>query len=476
MLDRQEVHAIVGLNGAGKSTLMNILSGAYQPDTGTIVLRNKKIGGLSSRQALELGISTIYQEFDLAPALSVMANIFMGREIRNRFGFADKKRMCEETARLLEMVGARVRPMDLVRNLSVANQQMVEIAKAISLRAEIVIMDEPNSALTEEETERLFDLIRKLKSEGVTIIYVSHRLEEVFQIADRITVLRDGRYMGTFKIEETTLGEVVRLMVGGNIGEMFPKRETATAGKEAYLEVKGLTKQGIFENISFSIKKGEIVGLFGLIGAGKSEIAKTLFGAIKADSGEVWLDGKLVKTVSPLDGISLGFGLVPEERRVEGLVLTMDVKENIGLIRLEEMSRQGFVNKERLQKTASQYVERLRIRTPSLDQKVRNLSGGNQQKVALARWLSIKPKVLILDEPTIGIDVSSKSEIYHIVSEAAQDQTAVLFISSDVAEILGIADRILVIHKGRIVKEFSRGEATQEKIVLSVTGTEIAAA
>lgn len=466
---RGEVHALVGENGAGKSTLMKILAGAETRDKGRIVIDGQVVTDLTPQKAMALGIGVIYQEFNLVPYLSVAENIFLGREPRGRIpGWVDFKRMYSESENILHSLGAYFDVRTPVNQLSVAQQQMVEIAKASSRKVKVLAMDEPSATLTEHELQNLFALIRRLKQQGVAIIYISHRLEEIFEIGDRVTVLRDGKKVGTRDVKEVTREELIRMMVGRELQDLIPK-EPAPLGPPV-LEVRGLSRKGVLDNISFLVRRGEIVGLAGLVGAGRTELARTIFGADPYDSGEIFLEGKPVQIRSPREAIQQGIGLVPEDRKQVGLILSMVVRENITLAGLRQLLNLGFVHRKKEREVASRFIEDLMIRTPSLEQEVKNLSGGNQQKVVLAKWLFTKARVMIFDEPTRGIDVGSKAEIHHLMNRLAQQGTAILMISSELPEILGMSDRILVMHQGRIVGELSREEATQEKIMHLATG------
>jgi ribose transport system ATP-binding protein len=467
-VEKGEVHALVGENGAGKSTLLKILAGAITMDKGEIILNGKPIHFRSPLDAIQTGIAVIYQEFNLVPYLSAGENIFLGREPRKFNGFVDFGRLHREAQKILDRIGANFSSRTLVSQLSVAQQQMTEIAKALSQNAQIIAMDEPTSALTEREVEHLFEIIRSLKSEGVAIIFVSHRLEEAFQIAERITVLRDGKYVGTKKIEETNRDEVITMMVGREIKEKIPKRP-AKIGEEI-LRVEGLTREGVFRDISFTLHKGEVLGLAGLVGAGRTEIARAIFGADPIDRGKIYLEGKEVRIRSPQEAIRLGIGLLTEDRKRYGLVLPMTVRENTTLANLMEVAMRGFINFSKEREAARKFVEDLDIATPSVEQIARNLSGGTQQKLVLAKWLFTKSKVLIFDEPTRGIDVGAKVEIYELMNQLAEKGVGIIMISSELPEILGMSDRILVIHEGRIAGELTREEATQEKIMHLATG------
>ena len=463
-----EVHALVGENGAGKSTLMRILGGVHQRDGGEILLRGRPVEIPSPTQARQLGISIIHQELNQVPALSVAENIFLGREIRRPGGFIDWAAMYDRARRLLEGLGLPIDPRRRLGTLTVAEQQLVEIAKALSVDADLVIMDEPTAALTMEETERLFRFIRDLRTRGVAIVYITHRLEEIFSIADRVTVLRDGQYIGTYPIVELTMDELIRSMVGRQLTEKFPK-ESIAAGP-VVLEVRGLTVRGQFADVSFTLRRGEILGVAGLIGSGKTAVARALFGAIPLHAGEILLEGRRVGIRSPKDAIALGIGLVTEDRKRLGLVLGMSVGANITLPILPELETGGFIHQRRERQLVRDAIRELDMAVASPDQPARNLSGGTQQKVVVAKWLQTRAKVLLLAEPTRGIDVGAKVEMYRLMVDLARRGVGILMISSELPEILGMSDRVLVMHEGRITGEFRGGGATQEAILASATG------
>jgi ABC-type sugar transport system ATPase subunit len=469
-----QVTALLGENGAGKSTLMKILSGVYRADEGEIYLNGARIQPQDPHQAQELGISIIYQEFNLTPNQNVYTNIFLGREpvrkdLLGRLGFVDSRYMRQHSKQLLSQVGARFDADRLVRNLSVAEQQMVEIAKALSVQAKVIIMDEPSSALGKEEVQVLFDIIKDLKEEGLAIIFITHRLEEVFEIADRAIVLRDGRRVGELNVREATAEQMIGLMVGRAL-DRSSVRERMVATQEVVLKVRNLSRKGVIHGIGFELHRGEILCLAGLVGAGRTEVARAIFGADRTDSGEIHIGGKLVDLKSPDSAVKAGLALVPEGRQTQGLVVIQTVERNIALPNLDSLARMSFVNRGKTRQVAQDYVDRLNIRTPSLEQRVLNLSGGNQQKVVLAKWLASNPKVLILDEPTRGIDVGAKAEVYAIMSDLARLGIGIIMISSEMPEILAISDRILVMYEGRIMGELSRGEATQERIMTLASG------
>jgi ribose transport system ATP-binding protein len=464
-----EVHALVGENGAGKSTLMKVLAGAEPRDGGELIVQGLNVDSLSPGRAQELGIAIIYQEFNLVPYLSIAENIFLGREPKGAVpGFVNYRDMNGQAEDLLRRLKVDLEPRREVASLAVADQQMVEIAKALSQEARIIVMDEPSAALTGHELEALFDLIRTLRDEGRSIVYISHRLEEVFAIADRITVMRDGEEVSTRPASEVTRDSLIRDMVGREMTETFPTRK-ADIG-EPMLEVKGLSRAGVLKDINLTVRKGEIVGLAGLVGAGRTELARCIFGADRCDTGEIVLEGKTVRIHCPKDAIAHGIGLVTEDRKQQGLVLGMAVRENTTLSNLQCLSSLGFVNGGRERAVAAKYIKDLAIKTPSAEQTVRNLSGGNQQKVVLAKWLFTESKLLIFDEPTRGIDVGAKYEIYLLMHELAAKGNGILMISSELPEVLGMSDRVVVMHEGRIGGELPREKATSEAVMNLATG------
>jgi len=466
-----EVHALVGENGAGKSTLMKILAGAETRDAGQILLRGQPVTIDSPQRAMDLGINIIYQEFNLVPHLSAAENIFLGREPASAIpGLIDFRKLYREAQRVIDSLGVPIDVRTEVGQLSVAQQQMVEIAKATSRNSIVIAMDEPSATLTEHELQNLFALIRSLKARGVGIIYISHRLEEIFAIADRVTVLRDGRHVGTRPIGAVDRDELIRMMVGRELAGTSPKKVVARGAP--VLEVRGLTRRGAFSDVSFTVHAGEVLGIGGLVGAGRTEVARALFGADPIDAGEIRLDGQPVLIRSPRDAIRLGLGLVPEDRKTLGLILNMVVRENVTLAHLDLLSMLGFVNRRRERDLAAEYVRSLRIRTPTIEQEVRHLSGGNQQKVVLAKWLCTDSRVMIFDEPTRGIDVGAKQEIYELMNELAARGVAMIMITSELPELLAMSDRILVMHAGRVAGELSREEATQERVMHLATGGE----
>jgi ABC-type sugar transport system ATPase subunit len=468
-----EVVALVGENGAGKSTLVKILSGAYRKDAGRIILYGREAEIESPHHAQQLGIAVIYQEFNLTRNQTAAANIFIAREPRagglGRFlGFVDQQRMEDEAQQALDRIKAQVPARALVRDLSVAQQQMVEIAKALAVEAQIIIMDEPTAALGENEVEVLFEIVGSLKAQGIAIIFITHRLEEVFRVADRVVVLRDGQRVGELPITEATTDRVVQMMVGRTLDDIFHKESVKIA--EPVLEVRNLSRQKVVKDVSFTLRRGEILGFAGLVGAGRTETVRLLFGVDAKDSGEILVDGKLVPLHSPNDAVNAGLGLVPEDRGLQGLVLKLPVLENITLATLDRYSKAGWMDQLKMAQTASGYVDRLYIRTPHLRQKAMFLSGGNQQKVVLAKWLASQPKVLIMDEPTRGIDVGAKAEVHALMSQLAQTGMGIIMISSELPEILGMSDRIVVMHEGSVATILDRAEATQELIMAYASG------
>ncbi len=470
-----EVLCLLGENGAGKSTLMKILSGAQHQDSGDILIGGEVVRIQSPHHAQELGISMIYQEFNLSPFLSVAENLFLGRQpLVGKTPFVAWGRLREQAREVLGRIGVNIDVRRTVNTLSVAEQQMVEIAKALTVDARIIVMDEPSATLTDHELHALFDLIRVLRRQGMGIIYISHRLEEVFTIGDRVTVMRDGEHVATKAVCDLDRESIIRMMVGRELKDEFPK-EVFEVGAER-LRVNGLARRGAFEKVSFTLRQGEIVGLTGLVGAGRTEVARAIFGADKITAGELILDGKPVQIRKPADAIAQGIGLLTEDRKGQGLVLGMSVAQNTTLSNLRAISAGPFLKRGEERAVAAKYVDELHIKTPGIHQAAQNLSGGNQQKVVLAKWLFTQSKVLIFDEPTRGIDVGAKVEIYKLMNELVRQGVCILMISSELPEILGMCDRILVMHEGRLRGELSRADATQEKIMHLATGASLSAA
>ncbi|MBY7302267.1 sugar ABC transporter ATP-binding protein [Escherichia marmotae] len=469
-LRRGEVHALLGENGAGKSTLMKILSGVYQPDEGEIVFEDQSVSFSEPLSAQRIGITIIHQEFNLFPDLTVEENIFIGREFckKNRWRL-DEKQQRQATIEILQKLNLAISPDTLVADLTVAQQQMVEIAKAISVNAKILIMDEPTAALTETEIESLFRVTRLLKEQGTGIVYISHRLEELALIADRATVMRDGQYINTVDYECVKISDLIAMMVGRDLGNIYPRRE-ALQQRIPVLEVNGLTRKGVLNDIDFTLYRGEILGFAGLMGAGRTELARAIFGADSIDSGTLILNGKEIVIKDISDAIQQGISYLTEDRKKEGLALNLSVERNIMLGNYPEYSdRFGNVDSHRCQQTSEQQVKALRIKTPHLEQAAVNLSGGNQQKIIIARWVCKDTDILIFDEPTRGIDVGAKLEIYELMNRLVAKGKSIIMISSELPEVLGMCDRILVMRSGRITGELSANEATQEKIMQYAT-------
>ncbi|WP_117195996.1 sugar ABC transporter ATP-binding protein [Rhizobium terrae] len=468
-LRRGEVHAVCGENGAGKSTLMKIISGVYQPSAGTIVYKGAERQFSSTRESEAAGIAIIHQELNLIPHLSVAENIYLAREPRKGF-LVDRRKLRADAKRCLDRLGVDIDPDRPVRGLSVARCQMVEIAKALSLDAEVLIMDEPTSSLTEQETRLLFKVIRDLKASGVGIVYISHRLDEMAEIVDRVTVLRDGRYISTDDFSATSIDAIVSKMVGRSLEEKFPDR-TSVPGDEIILSAERLTRAGVFRDVSFTLRRGEILGFAGLMGAGRTEVARAIFGADPLDAGMVTLHGQALSITSPRDAIAAGIAYLSEDRKAQGLAIKMPVDANMTLANTEAVSnRFGLIDFAKHAKVAKEYVDLLNVRTPSLKQPVRLLSGGNQQKIIIGKWLFRQSKVLFFDEPTRGIDVGAKLAIYRIMDELAANGIGVVLISSELPEILGMTDRVAVFHQGRITGVLETKKTTQEEIMRYASG------
>lgn len=465
-----EVHALVGENGAGKSTLMKVLSGVYRKDGGRILYKGREVDIPNPRAAQLLGISIIHQELNLMPHLTVAQNIFIGREPRRGLPFLlDEDQINRQTEQLFEMMHLKLDPRAKVADLTVAKQQMVEIAKALSFNSEVLIMDEPTAALTESEIDELFRIVRRLRDKGVGIVHISHRLEELKQISDRITVMRDGCYVGTVPTPEATIDQIISMMVGRTIYESKPEIPE-TASTDIALEVKGLNRGRVLKDVSFQLKKGEILGFAGLVGAGRTEVARAIFGADPFDSGQIFVKGKPVQIKHPSDAVRHGIAYLSEDRKRYGLTLGLDVETNIAMASMRKfVNGLGWVNTALTHRTAEQYVQSLSIRTPGLKQRVKNLSGGNQQKVIIGKWLTADTDILIFDEPTRGIDVGAKSEIYRLLNELAAQGKAIMMISSELPEILRMSHRIMVMCEGRITGELTAAEATQEQIMKYAT-------
>lgn len=473
-LRRGEVLALIGENGAGKSTLMKILAGVQAPDAGEIIIDGDPVRFSSVEQSLQRGIALIHQELNLSDNLEVGANIFLGREPL-RCGLINKTQIRKESLRFLGMVGLDVSPDRLVRELTIGRQQMVEIAKALSIDARVLIMDEPTSSLSSKETEALFEVVDQLRDSGVSIIYISHRLREVKRLADRVTVFRDGENAGELQKEQINHDSMVSLMVGRDISQFYARKENEIG--DVVLEAKDLiSPANPAHKLNFAIRKGEIVGMAGLVGAGRTEVLQTLFGVTPASSGSVFVNDRVVTPKNSIAAIQAGIALVPEDRKQQGLVVEMPVCRNVSLAGLSRNSVFRFLLNHRAEETdTAQCIDKLRVKTPGPDQVVQYLSGGNQQKVVLGKWLSLTPKILLLDEPTRGIDVGAKQEIYELMEELAADGVAILFVSSELEEVLGMSDRVLVMHEGQLTGELQRNELSEEAVMRLATGQEIAA-
>jgi ABC-type sugar transport system ATPase subunit len=458
-----EVLALLGENGAGKSTLMKVLGGAYRADAGTLRIGGQEVHFQSPQDSRAAGVAVIYQEFNLIPGLTACENIFLGQEM-TRAGFVQRGRERQRAAELFTRLGAKIDLDTPCRQLTTAQQQLVEIAKALAFDARIIVMDEPSAALTSNEVERLFAIIRDLKKHGIGVIYISHRLDEIFAIADRVTFLRDGENVGERAIGQLTRNAMIELMVGRELKDEFPRREV-TPGPPR-LEISGLRRGRVVRDVSFHVRRGEILAITGLVGAGRTETVRLIFGADRRDAGEIKLDGKPLALRDPREAIAAGIGLLTEDRKLQGLVLGHSVRDNFGLPNLTWLSRGGFVQRRREREEFGRYVDLLKIKIPNQEQRARNLSGGNQQKIVLAKWLARNCSVLIFDEPTRGIDVGTKYEIYLLMNELAAQGKAIVMISSEMPEVLGMADRILVMHDGRVTGEIANArQTTQEQIM-----------
>ncbi len=447
---------------------MKILSGAYQRDSGEIFFDCEKLELSSPLAAQEKGISIIYQEFNLIPGLSVAENIYLGREPQKNSGLVDWKKLYNDTQDVLNKLKANINPKILVSQLSVAEQQFVEIAKALSFGSKLIIMDEPSATLTPREIEKLFNVIDNLKADGVSIIYISHHLDELFEIGDSVTVLRDGEFISRDKVNDIDKNYIIKQMVGRELTESFPERKAEPG--EVILEVNNISRDGILNNISFNLRKGEILGFAGLVGSGRTELGRAIYGADLKDKGEIKLFGNKVEINSPKDSIEMGIGLLPEDRKQQGLVLEQPVKSNVTLARLEELVDKYLINQEKEKEKVNEFVDDLNIKTPSIETLAKSLSGGNQQKVVLAKWLFTDSDILIFDEPTRGIDVGAKFEIYLLMNKLTKLGKSIIMISSDMPEIIGMSDRVLVVHQGEITGEFNKEDLTQEKIMQSAAG------
>jgi ABC-type sugar transport system ATPase subunit len=464
---RGEIHALVGENGAGKSTLMKILAGIHSKDAGRILLDGQPVAPATPAEALRLGLSSVHQEISLAPNLTVAENVFVGHE-PTRVGFVDWTRLGRETNKLLASLGVRLDPRARVGSLNLAMRQVVEIARGLSHEPKVLMLDEPTSSLEEHEVAHLLQTLRRLAASGMAILYVTHKLKELFEIANTVTVLRDGKWVATKPIAQTSPDEVVRLMVGRELTGLYPPKATA-AGSEL-LRVRGLTLRGRFSDISFALRRGEILGLAGLVGAGRSEVAQALFGRFPAESGSIELEGRPVTVRSPAEAVRHGIAYLPEDRKGSGLFPAMSVKDNLFAAGLERYAHWGLVSARSLNESATAWMRRLEIRTPSVQQRIGLLSGGNQQKALLARWLDLKPRLLIADEPTRGIDIGAKAEIHRLLRRLCEEGIGVIVISSELPEVLGLCDRIVVLHEGRVAGELKAEKATEEAVMRLATG------
>lgn len=461
-VEKGEIHALMGENGAGKSTLMNILGGVIQKDSGEILFGNQMIENHSPQIAKDLGIGFVHQEFNLAESLTVAENIYMGRlPYKNeKLGIVDYKKLHDNTEYYLNMLGVNIKPTDVVYKLSTASKQMIEIAKALSLNAKVIIFDEPTTSLSDKDVEVLFIIINALKQKGISSVYISHRMEEIHQLCDRITILRDGQYISTDNVKDLTDQEIIKKLVGRNLDNLYPERNVEVG--EIALEVKNLSDtKGAVKNVSFNVRKGEVVGFAGLVGSGRTELMRLVFGADPVESGEIFVKGQKVNIKSPVEAINKGICLLTEDRKNQGVALGLSIKENINMTALKS----NIINHKEVKKKVDELVENLQIKISSVDKPVSSLSGGNQQKVVLAKWLNTSNDIYIFDEPTKGIDIGAKSEIYAIINQLVADGKAVIIVSSEIPELLGTVDRIYVLNEGRLTGELSIEESTQEKIM-----------
>ena len=467
-----EIHALMGENGAGKSTLMKILTGVYTRDAGTVTVDGQEVVYKSPQEAEKAGIVFIYQELNVLFDLTVEENLFMGKEITKAFGVCDKKAMRQKAQEIMDKMGVNIPVNAVMSDLSVGQQQMVEICKALMVNAKVLIMDEPTAALTESETEVLFEVIESLKKKGVSIVYISHRMEEIFRLCDRITILRDGQYVGTENIRDITMDGVVQMMIGREIGERYPQRDV-TIGEEV-IRVEGLTHEKLFRDVSFSVRAGEVLGVSGLMGAGRTEIMQAIFGNLPTVSGKIFIEGKEVHIKNPKQAIEAGIGFITEDRKTEGLLLEKSIAENIELCNLEKVSKKTVLSKAKGDALVKRAIEEFRIRCFGPDHECHNLSGGNQQKVVLAKWIYTDPKILILDEPTRGVDIGAKKEIYSVINDMAAKGVAVIMVSSELPEVLGMSDRIMVVHEGQVTGIIDGKTADQTKVMTLATGGSLA--
>lgn len=467
-LESGEVHALMGENGAGKSTLMKILTGVYTKDAGTVLVDGKEVNYKNPQEAEKAGIVFIYQELNVMFDLTVEENLFMGKEIHGKFGICDKKAMQKKAQEALNILGVNISPKTVMAELSVGQQQMVEICKALMADAKVIIMDEPTAALTQSETVALFKVIESLRKKGVSMVYISHRMEEIFELCDRITVLRDGSYIGVKNIPETNMNEIVKMMIGREIGERYPSRNVKI-GKEV-LKVKELARKGTFHDVNFSVRAGEVLGVSGLMGAGRTEIMQAIFGNLSYESGTIEIDGKEVKISNPRQAMEHGIGFITEDRKTEGLMLDKSIRENISLCNLRRISKSSVISREAEKNMVAEAIKDLHIKCFGSYHECNNLSGGNQQKVVLAKWILTNPKILILDEPTRGVDIGAKKEIYSIINKLAAQGVAIIMVSSELPEVLGMSDNIMVVREGEVRGIISYEEANQERVMTLATG------
>lgn len=467
-LESGEDHALMGENGAGKSTLMKILTGVYTKDAGTVLVDGKEVNYKNPQEAEKAGIVFIYQELNVMFDLTVEENLFMGKEIHGKFGICDKKAMQKKAQEALNILGVNISPKTVMAELSVGQQQMVEICKALMADAKVIIMDEPTAALTQSETVALFKVIESLRKKGVSMVYISHRMEEIFELCDRITVLRDGSYIGVKNIPETNMNEIVKMMIGREIGERYPSRNVKI-GKEV-LKVKELTRKGTFHDVNFSVRAGEVLGVSGLMGAGRTEIMQAIFGNLSYESGTIEIDGKEVKISNPRQAMEHGIGFITEDRKTEGLMLDKSIRENISLCNLRRISKSSVISREAEKNMVAEAIKDLHIKCFGSYHECNNLSGGNQQKVVLAKWILTNPKILILDEPTRGVDIGAKKEIYSIINKLAAQGVAIIMVSSELPEVLGMSDNIMVVREGEVRGIISYEEANQERVMTLATG------
>lgn len=467
-----EIHALMGENGAGKSTLMKVLTGVYSKDAGEIFIDEKNISFNHPKEAEEYGIVFIYQELNSLLDMTVEENIFLGKEIYTKFSILDKKNMQNKVKETLSILGMNLNPNDKLADLSVGQRQMVEIARALISEIKVIIMDEPTAALTINETEHLFKIINSLREKGVSIIYISHRMEEIFELCDRITIMRDGEYVGTKNIKDTNMNEIINMMIGRDIGERFSKTDNLKKG--IALNIKEISSGKYFNNVSFNVSYGEILGVYGLMGAGRTEIMKTIFGVLPLDSGEIELDGNKVSIKNPKEAIKNGIGFITEDRKVEGLMLNETIKNNISLNNFPRIVTNNFIiSRQKETFTSSFAVRDFNIKCSGVNHICNNLSGGNQQKLIFAKWILSKPKILILDEPTRGVDIASKKEIYTMMNDLASKGLAMIMVSSELPEIIGMSDRVMVIHEGKVAGFLDRSQATEKNIMILATGGQL---